>query len=235
MPLNSRLQKIAGMIREGDRVADIGTDHAYLPVFLIKEGKCREVFACDVSDGPLKRAAENIEKSGVEGITLRKGDGLEAVSGEEVDTVVIAGMGGDLIARILEASEWAKDERYDFILQPMSSAEDLRQYICEKGFEVTAEEAVESQGRIYTVMKIKYTGRVRECDPVFYYFGRLLENPAEPEFIYIRRKFRILKVLVKRLEKIVGKTEQVNGINTALSHIEGLIEQWHLTDYFYAN
>ncbi|MBE6798909.1 MAG: SAM-dependent methyltransferase [Ruminococcaceae bacterium] len=235
MPLNSRLLKIAGMIREGDRVADIGTDHAYLPVFLIKEGKCSEVFACDVSDGPLKRAAENIEKSGVSGITLRKGDGLAAVEPYEVDTAVIAGMGGDLIARILEAAEWSKNERYDFIVQPMTSVEDLRDYICKAGFEVVAEEAVESQGRIYTVMKIKYSGSVRECDPVFRYFGRLLENPTDPEFIYIRRMFRILRLLCKKLKQVVGKSEQVEGIEIALSHVEGLIEQWHLTDYFYSN
>ena len=152
MPLNSRLQKIAGMIREGDRVADIGTDHAYLPVFLIKEGKCPHVFACDVSDGPLKRAADNIKKSEVSGVTLRKGDGLAAVEPDEVDTVVIAGMGGDLIARILEAAEWSKNARYEFIVQPMTSAEDLREYLCSAGFEVVVEEAVESQGRIYTVM-----------------------------------------------------------------------------------
>ena len=204
-------------------------------IFLIKEGKAKKVFACDVSDGPLQRAAENIEKSGVDGITLRKGDGLSAVEPNEVDTVVIAGMGGDLIARILEAAKWSKDERYDFIVQPMTSAEDLREYICKAGFCVTAEEAVESQGRIYTVMKLKYSGEIRECAPVFRYFGKLLENPKEPEFIYIRRMFRILQLLNKKLKHVVGKTAQVEEIETALKHVEGLIEEWHLTDYFYAN
>lgn len=235
MPLNSRLQKIAGMIREGDRVADIGTDHAYLPVFLIKEGKCPHVFACDVSDGPLKRAADNIKKSEVSGVTLRKGDGLAAVEPDEVDTVVIAGMGGDLIARILEAAEWSKNARYEFIVQPMTSAEDLREYLCSAGFEVVAEEAVESQGRIYTVMKLRFTGEQRTCDPVFRYFGRLLESPKEPEFIYIRRMFRILRLLSAKLEHVVGKNKQVEEIEIALKHVEGLIEQWHLTDYFYNN
>ena len=235
MPLNSRLLKIAGMIREGDRVADIGTDHAYLPVFLIKSGKHSKVFACDIGDGPLKKAAENINKSNVGGIILRKGDGLLAVEPSEVDTVVIAGMGGDLIARILAAAEWVKDSRYEFILQPMTSVEDLRQYICEAGFYVLKEEAVKSQGRIYTVMKVRYSGEFRPCDALFRYFGLLLETHEEPELIYIKRKFKILKALVKKLENVAGKEDTVNEINAVLAQLEEFIEKWHLTHYFYGS
>ena len=108
MSLNSRLLKIAGMIRKDARVADIGTDHAYLPVFLINRGICSKVFACDVADGPLKNAKDNIESSRVTGIELRKGDGLNAVKPFEADTFVLAGMGGDLIAKIIEAAPFLR-------------------------------------------------------------------------------------------------------------------------------
>ena len=104
MALNSRLSKIAEMVRKGDRVADIGTDHAYLPVYLVKSGISPFAYACDVVDGPLCNACKNIESAAVENICIRKGDGLAAVAPSEVDTLVIAGMGGDLIMRILEAA-----------------------------------------------------------------------------------------------------------------------------------
>lgn len=216
MAPNSRLMMIAGMIREGDRVADIGTDHAYLPVFLVKSGKCPVAFACDVSDGPLKTAEQNVKRSGVEGIVLRKGDGLAAVDGLEIDTAVIAGMGGDLIVKILSACEWVKNERYELILQPMTSVEDLRLYLLENGFCVKEERAVLSQGRIYTVMKVVFDGVKRECTPLFYYFGLLTENVTEAELTYIKRKRRIIKTLAKDLMNVERKTEDYRIISEAL-------------------
>lgn len=226
MPLNSRLLKIAGMIRKGDRVADIGTDHAYLPVFLIKKGISERVFACDVADGPLKTARENIEKSSVTEIELRKGDGLAAINADEADTFVLAGMGGDLIADIISSSAWIKNERYELILQPMTSAEDLRRFLCENGFRIKEERAVSSLGRIYTVIKTAYTGEKAECDPLFYYFGKLIEAPGEDELIYIKRKRRIISKLASDIGGIEAKSEQYRQLSSALKEIDGLIEKW---------
>lgn len=224
MSVDNRLQRIAGMIRRGDRVADIGTDHAYLPVFLIKEGIAVEAFACDVSDGPLENARKTVEKSGVGGITLRKGDGLNAVTPDEVDTVVIAGMGGDLIARILESSPWIRNTRYELILQPMTAVEDLREYLCQNGFEVILETAVSAHKRTYTAMKVVFTGVVTECDPLFYFVGRLDQNLGEDEVAYIQRKYRIIKKLAEDIKDVESKKEIYLRLTTAIQGIEKLLK-----------
>ena len=224
MSVDNRLQRIAGMIRRGDRVADIGTDHAYLPVFLIKEGISSTAFACDVSDGPLENAKKTIEKSGVEGIAVRKGDGLEAVSPEEVDTVVIAGMGGDLIARILQSSPWIKNERYELVLQPMTAVEDLREYLCKNGFSIKIEQAVSAHNRIYTAMKVVFTGKVTECDPLFYFVGRLGDNLGEDEVVYIKRKRRIIENLAKDISTVESKKDTYKMLCTAMDGIDRLLE-----------
>ncbi len=224
MSVDNRLQRIAGMIRHGDRVADIGTDHAYLPVFLIREGIVSKVFACDVSDGPLKNAEKTIKKSGVKGIVLRKGDGLNAVSPEEVDTVVVAGMGGDLIARILESSPWIKDQRYELVLQPMTAVEDLREYLCRNGFAIKREEAVSAHNRTYTAMKVTFTGELTECDPLFYFVGRLGDNLGPDEVAYIKRKRRIIEKLAKDIIVVESKQQTYKMLCTAMDGIDRLLE-----------
>ncbi len=224
MSVDNRLQRIAGMIRRGDRVADIGTDHAYLPVFLIKEGISSVAFACDVSDGPLENAKKTIEKSGVSGITLRKDDGLNAVAPDEVDTVVIAGMGGDLIAQILTSSPWIKNQRYELILQPMTAVEDLREYLCQNGFRIVREEAVSAHNRIYTAMKVVFTNEVTECDPLFYFVGRLGENLGDDEITYIKRKRRIIEKLAKDISTVESKKDTHTMLCTAMDGIDRLLE-----------
>lgn len=225
MSVDNRLQRIAGMIRHGDRVADIGTDHAYLPVFLIKEGIAFKAFACDVSDGPLENAKNTIERSGVEGITLRKGDGLLAVQPDEIDTAVIAGMGGDLMARIISDAQWIKNSRYELILQPMTAVEDLREYLCQNGFEILKEQAVSAHNRIYTAMKVVYTGQKKECDPVFYFVGRLSENIGEDELAYIKRKRRIIENLAKDISEVEAKKDTYKMLCAAMDGIDRLLEK----------
>ena len=225
MSVDNRLQRIAGMIRRGDRVADIGTDHAYLPVFLIKEGIAEKAFACDVSDGPIENARKTVERSGVDGITLRKGDGLLAVCPEEIDTAVIAGMGGDLIARIISDAEWIKNSRYELILQPMTAVEDLREYLCKNGFEILKEQAVSAHGRTYTAMKVVFTGKITECDPVFYFVGRLSENMGEDELTYIKRKRRIIENLAKDISEVEAKKDTYQMLCAAMDGIDRLLEK----------
>ena len=223
MSVDNRLRKIAGMVREGATVADIGTDHAYLPVFLVKRGIISKALACDVVDGPLENARVNIEKSGVLGITVRKGDGLNAVKPCEADTFIIAGMGGDLIARILSDAPWIKDEKYELILQPMTAVEDLREYLLKNGFEITVEQAVKSQGRIYTVMKVHFTGKVADCSPLFYFFGKLIDNIGEDELIYINRKRRIISDLAEDIKSIESQRLKYERLVEALDGIDSLL------------
>lgn len=223
MSVDNRLRKIAGMVREGATVADIGTDHAYLPVFLVKQGIISKAFACDVVDGPLENARINIEKSGVTGITVRKGDGLNAVNPSEADTFIIAGMGGDLIARILSDAPWIKDEKYELILQPMTAVEDLREYLLKNGFEITLEQAVKSQGRIYTVMKVCFTGEIADCSPLFYFFGKLIDNIGEDELVYINRKRRIIGDLAEEIKNIESQRLKYERLVEALDGIDSLL------------
>ncbi|MBO5746903.1 MAG: SAM-dependent methyltransferase [Clostridia bacterium] len=223
MSVDNRLKKIAGMIRVGSTVADIGTDHAYLPVFLVRNKIAVRAFACDVSDGPLDNARATVENAGVDNIIIRKGDGLAAVAPSEADTFVIAGMGGDLIARILEAALWVKDARYELILQPMTAVEDLREYLCNNGFQIVMERAVKAQGRVYTVMKAVYTGEKLLCDPLFYFVGKLGENLESDELEYITRKRRIIAKLADDIKSIESKKEKYAVLCEALLGIDRLI------------
>ena len=223
MPVSKRLMSIAGMIRRGATVADIGTDHAYLPVFLVNSGISSKAFACDIGDGPLENARWNIEKNNVKNVILRKGDGLNAVNPNEADTFVIAGMGGDLIARILDSSPWVKSPRYELVLQPMTAVEDLREYLLKNGFNIVLERAVTSQNRTYTVMKVQFDGIERQCDALFYYVGRLSENLGEAEIAYIKRKRRIIFDLANDIKHIADKKEMYAQLCEALQGIDRIL------------
>ena len=223
MAVNSRLMKIAGMIQKGDRVADIGTDHAYLPVFLIREGIASFVYACDVADGPLLNAKVNIERLKAKNIELRKGDGLNAVKPQEADTFIIAGMGGDLIIKILSDCDWIKNERYEVLLQPMTSVEDLHAFLMKNGFEIKEEQAVISAGRVYSVIKAVYSGNCREVSPKDYYLGKLSCNLGSAEQVYIKRKRRILQKLAEDIKNIESEQQRYKEIVEVIRFIDELV------------
>ena len=223
MAVNSRLMKIAGMIQKGDRVADIGTDHAYLPVFLIREGIASFVYACDVADGPLLNAKANIERLKAKNIELRKGDGLNAVKPQEADTFIIAGMGGDLIIKILSDCDWIKNERYELLLQPMTSVEDLHAFLIKNGFEIKEEQAVISAGRVYSVIKAVYSGNCREVSPKDYYLGKLSCNLGSAEQVYIKRKRRILQKLAEDIKNIESEQQRYKEIVEVIRFIDELV------------
>ena len=122
LPISKRLLCCASMVQPGSRVADIGTDHGYLGIYLLQSGAARHVIACDLRKDPLENARRNAKLFGVDGeMKLRLSDGLEKILPDEVDTVVMAGMGGDLIQKILSQCPWRKREGLQFILQPQSA------------------------------------------------------------------------------------------------------------------
>ncbi len=158
--LGARLKATASLVRQGVRVADIGTDHAYLPAFLIQSGRVVSAIACDIGDGPLMNAAATLRDYDLQDlIELRKCDGLEGVEPDEVDDIFICGMGGELIARIIDAAEWTRDGSKQLILQPMSAVDDLRIYLANNGYTVVEERLVKDSGRLYTVMLVRYSGK----------------------------------------------------------------------------
>lgn len=177
--LDERLRCAASLIRRGSRVADIGTDHAYLPIQLIREGICPSAIASDVRPGPAGTARRNVQAAGLDGvIQVRLGDGLSPLSPGEADDIVIAGMGGETIAAILQAAGWVKDGRYRLVLQPMTRPEKLRQYLLTGGFSLLREAVVRAGGHLYVVMSAGYTGAPPVTDEAAYYRGALGKDGA---------------------------------------------------------
>ena len=130
---DKRLLCVASLVREGARLADIGTDHAYLPVYLMQQGHIREAIAADIGEGPAASARLHIAQAGLShGINVRVCDGLCGISPEEADDIVIAGMGGETIIHIVSNAPWVKDEHKRLVLQPMTKTVELRAWLLTK-------------------------------------------------------------------------------------------------------
>lgn len=151
--LNPRLQKIAELIPKAESLADIGTDHAYIPIYALLCGKVKRAIASDIKLGPVARAADNIKKFGVgSGVTVRIGAGLETVEPGEAEVIVIAGMGGCLISDILEHSKQVTASAKLLILQPMTAAEELRDYLARGSFTAKCEYLVAEEDKLYNII-----------------------------------------------------------------------------------
>lgn len=185
--LDPRLALCAEYVRPGARLADIGTDHAYLPVWLARAGRIKSALACDLREEPLRHGQATIEKYRAEQyVATRLSDGLLNVSPDECEDIVIAGMGGELIVKILSAAPWVKDGGKRLILQPMSRPEVLRTYLSDNGFAMIEERAVRSLGRIYSVMLCAYTGQTEQRGLVYAYTGALKPAQRELDRQYIK-------------------------------------------------
>lgn len=199
MDLKGRLALIASFVPGCTLVCDVGTDHAYIPVFLVKEGICNKALALDINKGPLLAANENIKQYGLQDkIETRLGNGLEPLKKEEADVIVIAGMGGILISEILEASFDKAKAANELILQPMNAIEILRQWLFENGFEILDEELTNEEAKIYNVMKVKWTGTVLPFEKIDCYIGsKLVEKGGSLVQNFVKRKIR-------QAEKVIG-------------------------------
>ena len=166
-PISKRLLSALPFVREGSFLADVGTDHAYLPLYLCLTGKIRGAVAADVREGPLKSAQTNIKAYGLEDkISTCLSDGLQKLAPFAPEDISIFGMGGELIASILSAVPWTKDESLRFLLQPMTKTELLRAYLDAEGFRVLDETLTEDDGRIYQTLAVAYDGKVRTHSPL---------------------------------------------------------------------
>lgn len=190
--LGSRLALCAGFVREGTVLCDVGTDHAYLPIWLLKTGKISRALACDIRPGPLETARKDGAKyEAGEGLSFRLSDGLRQVSPEEAEDVVIAGMGGELILRIVEETPWLRDPGKRLVLQPMSSVPELRLGLAEAGFQVLEEEAVIDGGKVYSAFSAAWTDSPVEVDPLYPTMGKLRPGGSCVE-AYARKVLREL-------------------------------------------
>ena len=153
LQLQPRLQHLAGLVPQGVRLADIGTDHGYLPVWLIQHGRIDRAIAADIAREPLDHARRTAEEYGVGSIDFRLCDGLDGVSPMEVNYIIIAGMGGDTIVSILTSAPWTKSG-VKLLLQPMTKAEMLRSWLSDNGYCFTAESLVWDKEYLYPVMEL---------------------------------------------------------------------------------
>ncbi len=200
--LTPRLETLAALVDRSELTADIGTDHAYLPVYLIERGKAKRAIASDIAEGPLARAAETVRKHGMSGmISLRLGAGLEPLTPvDTADTIIIAGMGGETIAEILERSPENVSAAKLIITQPMSSVPEFRDYIYQSGYSDIREYLAVEGGKIYNIISMSPTRTVHApLEPHERLAGRDLLERKPKNFD------KYLKKLTNALEaKIIG-------------------------------
>lgn len=155
LALQPRLHLLARLVPEGCRLTDVGTDHGYLPVALLQQGRITAAIASDIGAEPLEHARRTAMQYGVDGMDFRLCAGLSGVAPEETDVIVIAGMGGETIISILQDAPWTADGQHRLLLQPMTKAAALRRWLADNGYTFTDERLVEDKGRIYPILCVK--------------------------------------------------------------------------------
>lgn len=182
MELTARLQSVADQVPQGAVLADIGTDHAYLPVWLLLDGRIEHAIAADLREGPLNRARETAEQYKVSGkVSFRLCNGLADIAPDEVDTVAIAGMGGETIASILEAAPWTRNGTL-LLLQPMTSFPDLRLWLQQNGYNIEKETITKEGRRLYSCLTVR-AGHMEPMTPAELWVGRQSDDPLRSEFL----------------------------------------------------
>ncbi len=219
MAMNARLSAVADFVRGGALVVDVGCDHAILPIELVRKNKVARVIACDIGEGPLSSANRNIKRAGLENIIeTRLSDGLDKILPDEVDHIIVAGMGGDLIDRFIGNADWTRDKKYRFILQPMTSADDLRVWLSENGFIIEKEKPLYDAGRLYTVMACVFSGETKSMPPEYPYIGEVSPDTDEGKDYLLRQIKRIEKRLLslKNAKTDHPETRELPEILTAI-------------------
>ncbi|EGT3615169.1 SAM-dependent methyltransferase [Clostridium perfringens] len=190
MELSKRLKRIAEHVDKCESIADIGTDHGYIPIYLVKEGICEKAIASDINKGPIEKAKVNVAFEGVsDKVKCLLGPGLNPLKVGEVNGVILAGMGGNLTRDILLA-DMPKVKKYDFlILQPAQNPEVLREFLYKNNYEIIDEDLIKDEGRFYELFKVKYNEDSEKLifeDELDYEISPILrkkEHPLFKEFI----------------------------------------------------
>ena len=205
MELSKRLYAVAGLVTEGASVADIGTDHGYVPIYLIKNNIASKVIAMDINKGPLERARMHIIGHGLKGqIETRLSDGLKNLEPGEVDAFIAAGMGGGLVIKILEDSKAVVDSLKFAVLQPQSEIAKVRKYLNRNGLVIIDEDMVEEDGKFYPMMKVVH-GEPQVYEEYEYIFGKLLLEKKHPVLHkFLLREQYIQESIVEQLSKHIG-------------------------------
>lgn len=182
--LSKRLSAVASLVRQGSSVADVGTDHGYIPVYLCKTGVICKAVACDINQGPLSSCQALVSQEGLSDfIEVRLSDGLEKISENEIDTIIIAGMGGELIVRILSNCSYIKNKH--LILNPMTHPEIARKFLYDNGFEINNDVVVEDAGHCYSVFDAVYTGVIAPKTRKDYFLGEIKDFSCKAYFAHL--------------------------------------------------
>lgn len=225
MELTPRLQRIADWIRPGARIADVGTDHAYLPVWLRQQDRVSFAIASDLRRGPLEHAKETGRIYGIDRIDFRLCDGLAGISPEEVDTVVIAGMGSETICSILAAAPWTADGNHTLLLEPQSHTDRLRLFLSQNGYRIIRECLVYDRGTIYPVMEVTAGNEALTLGQLWG-GAKLLHDPLGDRYIIetmIRLQGAVAGLNRSTKEKDQQRAEELRDILTALLQMR---EEW---------
>ena len=194
--LSNRLLAVASFVTDGNVLADVGTDHGYIPIYLMQEQRIPRAIAMDINAGPLQRAKEHITRYGLDNyIETRLSDGVAALTPGEVDTVLVAGMGGGLVMHILEAGKEVCRQAKELILQPQSELERVRAYLWSNGYVILEEDMVLEDEKFYPMMRVVYQNAVdAECaeNLLFCRYGKHL----------LEQKHAVLKEYLMREEKM---------------------------------
>lgn len=205
--LSPRLLCAASMVRGCTKIVDIGTDHAYLPAFLVMNKDVQDVLACDIGIGPLENARKTVEMYSLGNyIRLRISDGLKEVSEDEAEEIIICGMGGTLIAEILSGAEWIRKKGMHLILQPMTHSEDVRHFLCENGFVISEEQYIADNNRVYCCISADYTGNTESPSDGYCYFGKLPVT-GDTALRFIGKRLQMLETKTDALEKADPENE----------------------------
>ena len=202
MELSKRLKRIAEHVDKCESVADIGTDHGYIPIYLVKEGICKKAIASDINKGPIEKAKVNVAFEGVSNkVKCLLGPGLNPLKVGKVNGVILAGMGGNLTRDILLA-DMDKVKKYDFIiLQPAQNPEVLREFLYKNDYEIIDEDLIKDEGRFYELFKVKYNENSEKLvfeDELEYEVSPLLREKGHPLF----KKF--IEEKINRCETILS-------------------------------
>ena len=206
LPISKRLLCCASMVPPDARVADIGTDHGYLGIHLLQAGISPHVIACDLRKGPLENARRNARQFGAQdAMEFRLSDGLEKIAPEEIDCAVLAGMGGDLIVRILSACSWRAREGLTLVLQPQSAGNVLRRWLYSEGLELLREEPVQDGSFLYTVMQLRAGSPAPLTPGQEYASPALLQSGSPLVGAYLAR---VETALIATVEGLMGAEKQ---------------------------
>lgn len=235
--ISNRLMTAAALVTQGYTLADVGTDHGYIPIYLLQQKKIPSAIAMDINEGPLERAKEHIALYGLQAyIQTRLSDGVAALKPGEVEAVLIAGMGGGLVMHILKDGEKVCQSAKELILQPQSEIERVREFLREEGYTILAEDMVYEDGKFYPMMKVQYQGEnenAQKASEVLklsdLYGGLLLQNRHPVLKTFLEKE----KLIYTGIKENLAKQPVSEKIRMRLAEVEDILHYNELALQFY--